>query len=266
MIAWLTCGAAWVWCWREPEFRRYRVFDRWSWPRARTQWQLVALGVPIGATFFVDVTAFTFMALFIARSGTQWSGAHQIAANLAALAFMLPLAIGIATSVLVGQALGARIPARARTTGLAGVALGLACGAAIGATLVLAARPIVALYTVDPDVQRIAAGLLAFVGVYHVFDALQVVAVNAVRAYERTAVPMAIYVVALWGVALGGGYFLGIAGLAAFGSAAAPMGAKGFWLAAVGGMVLTAVLVTAYFLRLSRAAVPFEARARSAAA
>ena len=98
------------------------------------------------------------------------------------------------------------------------------------------------------------------------FDALQVVAVNAVRAYERTAVPMAIYVVALWGVALGGGYFLGIAGVDAFGSAVAPMGAKGFWLAAVGGMVLTAVLVTAYFLRLSRAAVPLQARARSAAA
>jgi len=266
MIAWLTCGAAWVWCWREPDFRRYRVFDRWSWPRARTQWQLVALGVPIGATFFVDVTAFTFMALFIARSGTQWSGAHQIAANLAALAFMLPLAIGIAASVLVGQALGARTPARARTMGLAGIALGLACGASVGAALVLAARPIVALYTGDPDVQRIAAGLLAFVGVYHVFDALQVVAVNAVRAYKRTAVPMAIYVVALWGVALGGGYLLAIAGLDAFGVAVTPMGAKGFWLAAVGGMVLTAVLVTAYFLRLSRAAVPLQARARSAAA
>jgi MATE family multidrug resistance protein len=150
--------------------------------------------------------------------------------------------------------------------GLAGIALGLACGAAVGATLVLAARPIVTLYTGDPDVRRIAVGLLAFVGIYHVFDALQVVAVNAVRAYERTAVPMAIYVVALWGVALGGGYLLGIAGLDALGVAVAPMGARGFWLAAVGGMVLTAVLVTAYFLRLSRAVAPFDARARSAAA
>lgn len=265
-IAWLTCGAAWVWCWREPDYRRYRVFERWSWPRARTQWRLVALGVPIGATFFVDVTAFTFMALFIARSGTQWSGAHQIAANLAALAFMLPLAIGIAASVLVGQALGARTPARARAMGLAGIALGLACGVSVGAALVLAARPIVSLYSGDPEVQGIAVGLLAIVGAYHVFDALQVVAVNAVRAYERTVVPMAIYVVALWGVALGGGYLLGIAGLDAFGQAVAPMGAQGFWLAAVGGMVLTSVLVTAYFLRLSRAAVPFEARARRAAA
>jgi MATE family multidrug resistance protein len=266
VIAWLTCVAAWVWCWRSRDYHRYRVFERWSWPRARAQWRLVALGVPIGATFFVDVTAFTFMALFIARSGALWSGAHQIAANLAALAFMLPLAIGIAASVLVGQALGARAAGRARTTGLAGIALGLACGAAVGATLVLAARPIVALYTADPDVQRLAAGLLVFVGAYHVFDALQVSAVNAVRAYERTAVPMVIYAVSLWGVALGGGYLLGIAGVAVPGVALPPMGARGFWVAALAGMVLTAALVTAYFLRLSGARLRLAARERSAAA
>jgi MATE family multidrug resistance protein len=204
------------------------------------------------------------MALFIARSGALWSGAHQIAANLAALAFMLPLAIGIAASVLVGQALGAGTPARARTTGLAGIALGLACGVAVGATLVLAAQPIVALYTGDPDVQRIAVGLLAFVGVYHVFDALQVVAVNAVRAYERTAVPMAIHVVAPMGRRTRRGY-VGSPGSDAFGSRDGAHGRQRVLLAAVGGMMLTAVLVTAYFLRLSRAAVPFEA-ARSAAA
>jgi MATE family multidrug resistance protein len=251
VIAWLTCIAAWLWCWRNPDYRRYRVFERWSWPNARAQWRLIALGVPIGATFFVDVTAFTFMALFIARSGALWSGAHQIAANLAAAAFMLPLAIGIAASVLVGQALGARAPRRARSTGLAGVALGLASGLSVGATLVLAAHPIVALYTSDAEVQRLAAGLLAFVGAYHVFDALQVAAVNVVRAYERTAIPMLIYVVALWGVALGGGYLLGIAGIAAPGGDVAPMGARGFWLAALAGMVLTAALVTAYFLHTS---------------
>lgn len=266
VIAWLTCAAAWLWCWRERDYRRYRVFERWSWPNARAQWRLVALGVPIGATFFVDVTAFTFMALFIARSGAFWSAAHQIAANLAAAAFMLPLAIGVAASVLVGQALGAGAPQRARSTGLAGAALGLACGAAVGATLVLAAQPIVALYTADPDVQRLAAGLLGLVGAYHVFDALQVVAVNAVRAYERTAIPMLIYVAALWGVALGGGYLLGIVGVAAPGRAVAPMGARGFWLAALAGMVLTAALVTAYFLRVSGAHGRLDARERSATA
>jgi MATE family multidrug resistance protein len=247
--AWITCGAAWWWCRAERDYARYGVFARWSWPRAAAQWQLLALGIPIGAVFFVDVTAFTFMALFIARFGAVYSGAHQIAANLTALAFMLPLAIGNAGSVLVGQAIGAREAPRARATGIAAIAVSLGCGLAVGAAIFLAAGPIVRLYTADPDVQRLAVGLLVFVAVYHVFDAVQAAAVQILRGYKRAAVPMVIYGVALWGIALGGGYALGIAGV----GVGAPMRATGFWLAAVVGMTLTAALVSVYFLRVSRA-------------
>jgi len=251
-IGWLTCIVAWTWCARDPDYRRYRVFERWSWPAARAQWQLVALGVPIGATFFVDVTAFTFMALFIARFGPLYSAAHQIAANLAALAFMLPLAIGNATSVLVGQALGAARPGRARTAALAGLGLGLASGLAAGATLFLAAAPIAGLYTADPDVRRLAAALLALVALYHVLDALQAVAASALRGYKRTTMPMLIFAVGLWGVGLGGGYVLGVAGVDLAGVRIAPLAATGFWIAAVAGMAVTAALVTGYLLRISR--------------
>jgi MATE family multidrug resistance protein len=249
--AWVTCIAGWWWCHAERGYARYGVFARWSWPRAAAQWQLLALGIPIGAVFFVDVTAFTFMALFIARFGAVYSGAHQIAANLTALAFMLPLAIGNAASVLVGQAIGAREPKRARSTGMAAIAVSVGCGIAVGAGIFLAAGPIVRLYTADPDVQRLAVGLLAFVAVYHVFDAVQAAAVQILRGYKRAAIPMVIYGVALWGIALGGGYALGIDGL----GVAAPLAATGFWLAAVVGMTLTAVLVSVYFERVSRASL-----------
>jgi MATE family multidrug resistance protein len=249
--AWITCAAAWWWCHAERDYARYGVFARWSWPRLTAQWQLLALGVPIGGVFFVDVTAFTFMALFIARFGAVYSGAHQIAANLTALAFMLPLAIGNAGSVLVGQAIGAGEAARARATGVAAIAVSLGCGLAVGAAIFLAAGPIVRLYTADTDVQRLAVGLLAFVAVYHVFDAVQAAAVQILRGYKRAAVPMVIYGLALWGVALGGGYALGIDGI----GVAAPLAATGFWLAAVVGMTLTAALVSVYFERVSRAPV-----------
>ena len=75
---------------------------------------------------------------------------------------------------------------------------------------------------------------------------------QVLRGYKRAAVPMVIYGVALWGVALGGGYALGIGGI----GVGAPMAATGFWLAAVVGMTLTAALVSVYFLRVSRAPRP----------
>jgi MATE family multidrug resistance protein len=260
VISWLACIAGWAYCAREADLRRYAVFAKWSWPQARAQRQLVLLGLPIGFTVLVDVTSFTFMALFVARFGPQFSAAHQIAANVAALTFMLPLALGHATSVLVGHAIGAGDARLARETGLAGIRLGVALSLAVAAAIALAAHAIAGLYTPDADVQRIGAGLLALVALYHVVDAEQAVAVNVVRGYKKTGVPMAIYVVALWGLGLGGGYALGIAGWAG-----EPLRAAGFWIGGIVGMAVTAVAVTLYFLRVSRDAVDAHVRARAAA-
>ncbi|MBI2961061.1 MAG: MATE family efflux transporter, partial [Betaproteobacteria bacterium] len=257
LIWWVTCVLGWAWCYREADFRRYRVFARFSWPRWKHQWGIISLGLPIGVTFFVDVTGFTFMALFIARLGALNSAAHQIASNFAALLFMLPLSLGNAASVLVGQAIGARDPARARATALAGIATAVALGIALAFVVRAASGQIAGLYTADDEVKSIAGGLLALVAIYHVFDAIQAVASNVLRGYKRALVPMVIYAVALWGVGLCGGYALGLAGVDLGGSgdwrfAAAPMGAKGFWIAASASLALAGALVTLYFLRVSR--------------
>ena len=186
-----------------------------------------------------------------------YSAAHQIAANLAALCFMLPLALGNAASVVVGQSLGARQHARARAAGLIGIALALGCAAVLSACLYWFADGIAGLYTGDAGLRRVAAGLIAFVAVYHLFDAVQAVIVNVLRGYKRAVVPMLIYAVALWGVGLGGGYLIGLTrvDLAWLGLVTpglyTPMGAPGFWLAAIASLALASSLVTAYFLRVS---------------
>jgi len=256
LISWILCALAWTWCWFEPGYRPYRVFARWSWPNAKALGRILSLGLPIGFTFLIDVTGFTFMALFIARLGPLYSAAHQIAANLAALCYMLPLALGNAASVVVGQSLGAREPARARAAGLTGIALALVCAVILGACLYRFAGGIAGLYTGDARLRGVAAGLIAFVAVYHQFDAIQAVAVNVLRGYRRAVVPMLIYAVALWGVGLGGGYALGLTHVdLTWLGLSTPMGAPGFWLAAIASLALASSLVTAYFLRVSRAAV-----------
>jgi MATE family multidrug resistance protein len=253
VIAWVSCCLAWSWCALDSEYRRYHVFARWSWPQGKRLWHIIALGLPIGFTFFVDVTGFTFMALFIARLGALNSAAHQIAGNFAAVLFMLPLALGNAASVLVGHSIGAREFARARATGLAGLTSALACALVIGALVWVSAERIAAFYTSDREVMRLAGALLSLVAVYHVFDAVQAVAVSVLRGYKRALVPMAIYALALWGVGLGGGYAIGLTAvdLSWFGIPT-PYGARGFWLAAIASLALAGALVTLYFLRVSR--------------
>lgn len=247
VIGVVSCLLAWGWCAYNPEYRVYRIFDDFGGPKPASILTQLRLGLPIGVTFFVDVTAFTFMALFIARLGPATSGAHQIASNLAAVAFMLPLSLGNAASVLAGQALGAGEAQRARHAGLVGIAACVGFGALTCVVLSLGADILAGLYTNSPEVRAAAALLIGYVAVFHIFDALQTAAVSVLRGYKKTSVPMAIYAVALWGVGLAGGYVLGLTDI--FGP---PRGAPGFWLAALSGLALAGGLVTGYFLRVSR--------------
>jgi MATE family multidrug resistance protein len=249
-ISWLSAILAWTWCARQADCAEFGVLSRLTFPKPRAMLELARLGLPIGLTLLVDVTAFTFMALFIARLGPTMSAAHQVTANLTILVFMIPLSIGHASLVLVGHALGAGDPATARRTGLMGIALGLAVSSLVSGGLWLYAGQIAALYTPDADVRAVAAGLIAIIAVYHLVDALQTVVVNILRGYKRTVVPMVIYIVSLWGIGLGGGYLLGLTDL--LGPA---LGAAGFWIAATASLLLAGSLVFAYFLALSRTAM-----------
>ncbi|ODS97460.1 MAG: hypothetical protein ABS56_09565 [Lautropia sp. SCN 69-89] len=214
---------------------------------------LLALGGPIGASYMVEVTSFTFMALFLARLGATTAASHQIAANLAALAYMVPLAIATATSVLVAQSLGAARPREARERAWAGIRIALACAVAIGAGLFAAREPLAALYTTDAALVAAAAPLLALVAAFHLFDATQAMCSFILRAYRITALPMLVYVLSLWGVGLGGGWWLAFeAGTSAHGWAPLVAGARGFWIASGLSLALAAAGLAAILARLWR--------------
>jgi len=253
IVNWLMCLLAWGWCATALDYRRYDVFARWSWPHWRDLRHLLVLGLPIGMTILVDVTAFTFMALLIARLGADNSAAHQIAANVAAVLYMLPLALGNAVSVLVGQALGAHRYTLARHTGTTGLGITLVLAVACGLALALGAPVVASAYTNDAAVVHLAATLLVIVGVYHVFDALLVVIVSALRGYKRTVMPLICNALGLWGVGLAGGYVLGLTDLVDLGGLglSTPLGVRGFWIAAVLGMLVAAVGILGYYYVVS---------------
>ncbi|HMH18564.1 MAG TPA: MATE family efflux transporter [Burkholderiales bacterium] len=252
--SWLICVIAWIYCARHPFYERFQVFAKWSWPDPRSIWNHLKLGVPMGLTFFVEVTSFTFMALFLARLGAATSAGHQIASNVTAVLYMFGIAVGNATAVLTAQAIGAGDPRRARHTGLAGMGIMFAVSSCAGVAIFFAAKEVVVLYTHDAAVQAIAAQLMVFVAFYQVFDTAQVVIVNALRGYKIAFIPMLVYTVALWGVGLGGGYALGLMHFEAANALAltTPMGAAGFWLAGVLSVAAAGGVLFAYFLRVSR--------------
>jgi MATE family multidrug resistance protein len=245
--AWLMAALAWGWCLNSPKYAEFELRRRFTAPDFTAIREFLKLGIPIGLTFIADITAFTFMALFIARLGPVVSGAHQIAANLAALAFMVPLSLGNATSVLVGQALGAGQARRARRICWEAIRFGMSIAIVLCLIFWLGAPYIAAFYTTDLEVQLVAIPLIVMVGLYHLGDALQAITVNALRGYKNSVVPMVIYTVTLWVPGLGGGIVLGLTDT--FGTA---RGAPGFWLAAIASIWLVGGLMAIYLNSTSR--------------
>ncbi len=224
-----------------------RGLDR---PRRAALAGQLRLGLPMGASIMVEVTGFSFMALFISRLGTTPVAGHQIAANLVSLLFMLPLAIGNATSTLVAQRIGAGDAPDARRLGWHGLVLGCGLAALVGAAVFATREQVLGLYTGNAAVVAAALPLLAWVAVFHVADAAQIIAAFVLRAYKVATVPLLIYVAAMWGVGLGGGCVLAF-DLLGF-VPPALQGARGFWLASTTGLVLAGVALTLELLRVMR--------------
>ncbi|WP_296654712.1 MATE family efflux transporter [Paraburkholderia sp.] len=230
-------------------FAPFGIFRHVCWPSWKRQAELLKLGIPMGLSYLIEVTSYTFMAIFIARLGTTTLAGHQIAGNLGAVLYMTPLSIGVATSTLVAQALGGNRPAEARTLARHGIATAvtIACCFALA---VFVLRPlIIGGYTPDPAVAVAAMPLVTIVALYHVFDALQVTTAFALRAYKVVIVPTVIYAVALWGVGLGGGYALGFNVIGTLPDWAT--GARGFWLANMASLVIAGAGLAVYLSRVS---------------
>ncbi len=234
----------------------YTPYDLWhrmeppDWPALR---RLVALGIPAGLSVMVEVTSFTLMALFIARQGTLASAAHQIVTNLAAVIYMIPLSIAIATSARVSYWLGAGDPKRARAAIRGGVKLAILTALVLSVTLGLLRRPIAAIYTSNPEVIALAATLLAWLALYQIADATQAVCIFILRCYRVAVAPLVAYCLLLWGAGLAGGYLLAYRGI---GHVAPMQSPEAFWIMSTIALVLLAIVLPLILWRAARSYRP----------
>ncbi|MBD8049050.1 MATE family efflux transporter [Limnohabitans radicicola] len=230
-------------------YRPYRLWLPLEAPHGPTLRRFLRLGLPAGLSIMVEITSFTLMALFIARLGASALASHQIAANMAGVLYMIPLALGIASSARTGYWLGANQPQRAREAARTGLTLAAGMALVSACALWLAREPLAQLFTADPSVALAAAVWLGWVAAYHLTDAVQTVCVFLLRCYRITLAPLLIYTVMLWGVGLFGGYLLAYRGL---GPWAAQPTVGSFWLTSFAALAVVALLFCALLWRAVR--------------
>lgn len=220
----------------------YGLFQRWDWPCWRELRPLLALGLPIGIGLFLETAVFATVALLLGTLGAVAAAAHQVALNVAAMTFMIPLGLSMATTIRVGHALGAGDPHAARYSGLTGIGLCGAFMAAMAVTIFTGHQAIARLYTDDPAVVTMAAALLQLAALFQIPDGLQVGALGALRGVKDTRIPMLIVVVSYWLVAFPLAWLLGIHW---------GFGPRGPWMGLIAGLTTAAVLLNLRFWRFS---------------
>ncbi|MEJ6022974.1 MATE family efflux transporter [Ramlibacter sp. PS4R-6] len=254
--AWATVAVQWLmvavsmWLVKTQDFYKpYAIWQRLERPHWPTIGAFARLGVPGGLAVMVEVTSFTLMALFIARQGAVASAAHQVTANVAAVMYMVPLSLSIATSARVSYWLGAGDPKLARRAIRTGFKIALGMALAMASAVFLARGWIASAYSPNPEVVRIASGLFAVLALFHLGDSSQAMCVFVLRCYRVVIAPLVTYCVLLWGVGLAGGYALAYLGLGPFAAQNSP---AAFWVAAALALLMVPPILAAILWRAVR--------------
>lgn len=203
-------------------------------------WRLVKLGVPAAAQMTVEVGVFAVATSLIGRLGAVPLASHQIALNTASVTYMVPLGIGSAAAVRVGQALGRKDPAGARHAGWTGIALGASFMTCMAIFFWAAPRFIVRLFTPDLAIITTAANLLFIAAFFQLFDGIQTTVTGALRGTGDTRTPFLCHLVAYWAIGLPLGYHLCFA---------VGWGAAGLWIGLSLALILIGVALLFFWRR-----------------
>lgn len=220
-------------------FRPTQWLSRFSWPAWAPIKQLLRIGIPIGATIFMEMGLFALTTLLLGRFGAETVAAHNITMNLNGVLFMPALALGMAATIRIGFRIGATEVSGARTTAFIAMLTTIAVAAAGCLAIFLFRFEMVEFYTSEPDVANLSATLLLFVVAFLTFDACQATALGALRGYKDTKIPMFIAFFSYWLIGLTAECALG------FGWFGEPMGVFGFWIGLALGVGTAALLLTA---------------------
>lgn len=242
-VLWVQALAFLAYIGLRPRFRSAQPFARWSWPDPRALWDLLRVGVPMGVAIFMEGSLFVATALLIGRLGPIPAAAHQIAINVASVAFMVPLGIAMATTVRVGNAVGRGKVDDVAWAAKGGYALTLFAQLVSAGLMIAIPGTIVALYTQDQAVASIAVGLLWLAALFQFSDGTQALFNGALRGIKDTALPALVTIVSYWCVGLGLGWWLGIE---------RGGGATGLWVGLIAGLTAAAALLCLRFVMMVR--------------
>ncbi|MEL6551995.1 MAG: MATE family efflux transporter [Cyanobacteria bacterium J06621_11] len=246
---WLMFSLFMAYILRHPLLSQYRFWRGWKHPNARILLQLTKVGWPIAVTFMLELGLFAAVAYAAGSLGTEVLAAHQIAFQIMALIFMVPLGFSQAVTARVGLWFGKGDRSGMRRAGSVAIAITVAFLSMSAIALYFLRPAAIGLFidTQDPAneaVVSLAMNLLFISVVAQIIDGVQRVTMNTLYGLQDTSVPMVLSAIAYWGIGLTTGYTLCfILG----------WGAVGLWIGQYTGVGVAGIIFCWRFFWLTRA-------------
>jgi MATE family multidrug resistance protein len=194
------------------QFRRFHLFGRFWRPDWRRFKQLFRLGGPIGLTMGFEGGVFSAAAYLMGLFGAPSVAAHQIALQIAATTFMVPLALGQAATVRVGLAYGRGDRDGITLAGWTAFGLGTIFMSLMATLMYAFPRDLITLFLADTPansaVISLGVSFLLVAALFQIVDGAQVVGAGMLRGLHDARVPMMFALFGYWAIGLGVGVAL----------------------------------------------------------
>jgi Na+-driven multidrug efflux pump len=225
---------------RERSFARLRLSRETCAPNPAMLKRMFRIGLPSAAEQLALRLGLLIYTITITALGTTVFAAHQIVLSILNMSFVNGQAFGIAATSLSGQALGRGEPEAARDASAACQRMGALVSTVMGIGMFTFKRQLVALFTADPEIIALGAGVMLIVAAIQPFQSSFQIYAGALRGAGDSLYPAISLAIGILGIRP----FLSYAFVHVM-----ELGLYGAWLALVADQVVRYLLILLRFRR-----------------
>lgn len=176
--------------WRR--LRIYRTFFGRKSLKASYMTSLLKIGCPISFQMILESAAFILTSILALSFGEVAAGSMQVAFSIANIAWMITVAIGSASTILVSHIYGSGNSHELRPTVMATYHLGLLWATIMAVVFTLFREPISSIFTDNSEVIALTSELMLLIAIYQFSDSIQGLSISMLRGLQDVKIIMPI--------------------------------------------------------------------------
>jgi putative MATE family efflux protein len=161
--------------------------------------KMIRVGLPSAWEGFIDMGGFLMFTIFVGTIGAVPLAASQITIQVLSFSFMPMWGLTTAASVLTGNSIGAGQHDRAAHFGRQTYKLGTYYSLGLAVVIILLRHHIFRIFTADPEVLFLGAGLCVTAAIFQYFDGIRMLSSGILQGAGDTRYTMFVTLILMWG-------------------------------------------------------------------